>query len=113
MAAAEPTGVHGLDVRPDRWQPSCQLVDAHLRRECVALGSVDTERDRPAVSMPVTSSRVPSTRPRSAMAALVLHLNRETMHHGGEIGVLRDLYRATGAMSRQDHLVVRRPDQAP
>lgn len=27
------------------------------------------------------------------MAALVLHVSRETMHHGGEIGVLRDLYR--------------------
>jgi hypothetical protein len=29
-----------------------------------------------------------------SMAALIVHLNRETMHHGGEIGVLRDLYRA-------------------
>lgn len=29
-----------------------------------------------------------------SMAQLVLHLNRETMHHGGEIGTLRDLYRA-------------------
>ena len=28
------------------------------------------------------------------MAQLVMHLNRETMHHGGEIGTLRDLYRA-------------------
>ncbi|MEV4637854.1 DinB family protein [Actinoplanes sp. NPDC049548] len=28
------------------------------------------------------------------MAMLVLHLNRETFHHGGEIGTLRDLYRA-------------------
>lgn len=27
-------------------------------------------------------------------AALALHLHRETMHHGGEVGVLRDLYRA-------------------
>ncbi len=27
------------------------------------------------------------------MGALVLHVSRETMHHGGEIGVLRDLYR--------------------
>ena len=27
-------------------------------------------------------------------ANLILHLNREIMHHGGEIGVLRDLYRA-------------------
>lgn len=30
------------------------------------------------------------------MAALIVHVNRETMHHGGEIGVLRDLYRALG-----------------
>lgn len=34
------------------------------------------------------------------MAELVLHLNRETMHHGGEIGVLRDLYRDTVARRR-------------
>ena len=27
------------------------------------------------------------------MIALVVHVNREVMHHGGEIGVLRDLYR--------------------
>lgn len=34
------------------------------------------------------------------MAALVLHVSRETMHHGGEIGVLRDLYRTrSGAPS--------------
>jgi DHA1 family bicyclomycin/chloramphenicol resistance-like MFS transporter len=31
------------------------------------------------------------------MAALIVHVNRETMHHGGEIGVLRDLYRALPA----------------
>jgi hypothetical protein len=31
------------------------------------------------------------------MAALIVHINREVMHHGGEIGVLRDLYRATRA----------------
>ena len=40
------------------------------------------------------------------LANLVLHLNRETMHHGGEIGVLRDLYRATGARSRHDRLTI-------
>jgi hypothetical protein len=28
------------------------------------------------------------------MTALILHVSREVMHHGGEIGVLRDLYRA-------------------
>lgn len=26
------------------------------------------------------------------MSALILHVNREVMHHGGEIGLLRDLY---------------------
>lgn len=28
------------------------------------------------------------------MGALVVHVNREVMHHGGEIGLMRDLYRA-------------------
>ena len=35
------------------------------------------------------------------LASLVLHVSRETMHHGGEIGLLRDLYRdgfAAGAL---------------
>jgi hypothetical protein len=30
-------------------------------------------------------------------AALVLHINREVIHHGAEIALLRDLYRAKGA----------------
>jgi DinB family protein len=41
------------------------------------------------------------------MAELVAHLNREVMHHGAEIGLLRDLYRATGATSRDSRLVPR------
>ena len=31
------------------------------------------------------------------LATLVLHINRETLHHGAEITLLRDLYRAKGA----------------
>lgn len=31
------------------------------------------------------------------MAALALHVNRETMHHGGEICLLRDLYAVRGS----------------
>jgi DinB superfamily len=41
------------------------------------------------------------------MAALILHISREVMHHGGEIGVLRDLYRATDATTRDSRLVPR------
>lgn len=29
----------------------------------------------------------------SSMAPLVLHISRETIHHGAEIALLRDLYR--------------------
>ena len=29
---------------------------------------------------------------RTPMAALVLHINREALHHGAEIALLRDLY---------------------
>jgi hypothetical protein len=29
-----------------------------------------------------------------SMLGLITHINREVMHHGGELGVLRDLYRA-------------------
>ncbi|HEY8283080.1 MAG TPA: DinB family protein [Chloroflexota bacterium] len=39
------------------------------------------------------------------MAALIVHINREVMHHGGEICLLRDLYRATGARTRHDRLI--------
>ena len=31
-----------------------------------------------------------------SMAELVLHINREGIHHGAEIALLRDLYRARG-----------------
>ena len=30
----------------------------------------------------------------SPFAALILHINREVIHHGAEVAVLRDLYRA-------------------
>jgi hypothetical protein len=32
--------------------------------------------------------------PDAPLASLVLHINRETIHHGAEIALLRDLYRA-------------------
>ena len=39
------------------------------------------------------------------LAGLRLHINREVMHHGGEIGLLRDLNRATGATTRHSRLI--------
>jgi len=34
------------------------------------------------------------------MAGLVAHVNREVMHHGGEIGLMRDLYRSLSTVDR-------------
>jgi hypothetical protein len=31
------------------------------------------------------------------MAALVLHIHREAIHHGAEVALLRDLYRHRGS----------------
>ena len=42
-----------------------------------------------------------------SMAELIVHISREVMHHGAEIALLRDLYRATGATSRDSRLVPR------
>lgn len=41
------------------------------------------------------------------MITLALHIHRELIHHGAEIGVLRDLYRAglRGAPTRGRHAV--------
>lgn len=36
----------------------------------------------------------------ASMAELVLHINREVLHHGAEIALLRDLYRCRGSLGR-------------
>jgi hypothetical protein len=41
------------------------------------------------------------------MAELVAHISREVMHHGAEIALLRDLWRATGATTPDSRLVPR------
>ena len=38
----------------------------------------------------------PEAYPGAPMASLVLHVNREALHHLAEVSLLRDLYRATG-----------------
>ena len=37
------------------------------------------------------------------LAALVLHINREVLHHGAEIALLRDLYRWKGTDGQARH----------
>jgi hypothetical protein len=42
------------------------------------------------------------------IAELIVHINREVMHHGAEICLLRDLYRAIGATTRDSRLLPQR-----
>lgn len=44
---------------------------------------------------------------KDSMGQLVAHISREAMHHGAEIALLRDLYRASGATSRHSRLIPR------
>ena len=39
------------------------------------------------------------------MAELIVHINREVMHHGAEICLLRDLYRAAGVKTHDSGLI--------
>jgi hypothetical protein len=51
--------------------------------------------DAAALERPVGPAEGPFAE--HSMAELVLHINREAIHHGAEILLLRDLYRANGA----------------
>jgi DinB superfamily len=42
------------------------------------------------------------------MAELIVHINREVMHHGAEICLLRDLYRAAGVKTHDSRLIPQR-----
>ena len=54
-----------------------------------------TVSTRPALARPCGPAEGPYAD--YPMAALVLHINREVIHHGAEVALLRDLYRARSA----------------
>lgn len=63
------------------------LLDANYDAWCKGVESLGEE----GLFRPVGPAEGPYAE--SPYATLILHINREVMHHGGEIGVLRDLYR--------------------
>ncbi len=42
-----------------------------------------------------------------SMAAMILHIHREVIHHGAEIALLRDLYRSRGRVNEIEYVVTR------
>lgn len=94
VRASQHFGDGSLAFTSERWpapatadQAFSQLTEHH-RAWRDGLLSLDEDRLR----APVGEAEGPWAQ--SPMATLVLHLNREVMHHGAEIALLRDLYRA-------------------
>lgn len=102
---------------PDQWSPGQRILDSGElpggAAEAIAYLENAYRRWLDAVAGLSEKELLAPLGPKGAdfaelpMAELVLHLNREVMHHGGEICLLRDLYRATGASGREDRLVPR------
>lgn len=95
---------------PHQWAPGARLLEAGdlpgTADAAVAELSAAYRRWRDAVAALDDDAVLRPLGPKGAtfadapMAELVLHLNREVMHHGAEIALLRDLYAATGGAHR-------------
>ncbi|MQA11107.1 MAG: DinB family protein [Pseudonocardiaceae bacterium] len=80
--------------RPDRthWPLTAADALAYVDTQYTAWRAGIEELDDEALTQPVGETEGPHAQ--RTYATLILHLNRELMHHGGELGLLRDLYRA-------------------
>ena len=88
---------------PDQWSPGHRMLEAGespgTASAALALLESAYTRWRAAIAGLTSEQLAAPLGPKGAsfaelpMADLVLHINREVMHHGGEICLLRDLYR--------------------
>jgi hypothetical protein len=89
-----PADAHMFDPRhepadlPATAADGVAFLDANYRRWHDAIAGLDAD----ALCAPLGPKGAHFAN--DPMAALIAHINREVMHHGGEICLLRDLYRA-------------------
>jgi hypothetical protein len=76
---------------PGGWPGSAAEAIAWVERGYATWKAGVSSLDGEALATPV-GAKEPF--PDAPMAALVLHINREFIHHGAEVALLRDLYRA-------------------
>ncbi|WP_028934786.1 DinB family protein [Pseudonocardia spinosispora] len=92
IRASSHFGDGSLTLETARWPATAAealtALRTHHRAWRDGIGSLDDD----ALLRPVGPAEGPWAE--HPMAALVLHLNREIMHHGAEVALLRDLYRA-------------------
>lgn|SRR5690625_1148285 len=92
IRASSHFGDGSLGVETAEWPLTAAEGVASLRRHHAAWREGLATLDDTSMQEPVGEAEGPWAE--YPMAALVLHLNREAAHHGGEIALLRDLYRA-------------------
>lgn len=76
-----------------RWPGTASDALAWLDASYAAWKSGVEALDETGLARPVGPAEGPYAE--HSMATLILHINREVMHHGGEVALLRDLYRDT------------------
>jgi hypothetical protein len=69
---------------------------AYFKEQAVAWRAQIGRLDEEGLARPVGGPEAYLDAP---MASLILHVNREALHHLAEVSLLRDLYRATGGVS--------------
>ncbi|MGI8873370.1 MAG: DinB family protein [Egibacteraceae bacterium] len=90
MRAANHFGDGGVDYETTDWPLTAAgglaLLDEHYDAWMTGVSALDAE----GLARPVGPAEGPWAQ--HSYAALVLHINREAIHHGAEIALLRDLY---------------------
>ena len=86
-------GDGSLRLETMRWPGSAAEALALLESSYAAWKSGVDALDEDALARPVGPAEGPFAE--YPMASLILHINREVIHHGAEVALLRDLYRDT------------------
>jgi hypothetical protein len=100
MRAANHFGDGGVDYQTTRWSLTAagglDLLDHHYDAWISGVRGLGED----GLARPCGPAEGPFSE--YSMAALVLHINRETIHHGAELTLLRDLYTHSPTHSHRD-----------
>ncbi|MGH3942668.1 MAG: DinB family protein [Pseudonocardiaceae bacterium] len=93
MRASSHFGDGSVSYQTTDWPPTAAGALDLLDRSYEAWTSGVRALDPDGLARPVGPAEGPWAE--HSMATLVLHINREAIHHGAEVSLLRDLYRAS------------------
>ena len=82
-----------MDYTTARWAPDATSALAQLDKGYARWVQGVRSLGADGLAKPVGPAEGPFAE--ESMATLVLHINREAIHHGAEVSLLRDLYRAS------------------